>query len=191
MRPQLPRLLDQLTSTPAFVVGRHLDVLAWNGLAGALLADLDSIAPGERTFVRMIFTNPRVQALYEDWEAMARTNVALLRRQAAANPTDPRLAALVGELSIISGQFRQWWADRHVSHAEFGTKTVRHPELGDITVDWDAFVHAGDPDQQLIMWSAAPGSSSHDKLAILSSWIAAPAERGSSAGLPARPAPHD
>lgn len=172
VRPQLQRLLDQLTDTPAFIVGRHLDVLAWNPLASALLADLDSMPAKELNFVRMIFTNPRVRALYADWESMARSNVALLRRRAADDPTDPRLTALVGELSVISPQFRQWWAARHVSHADFGTKTVRHPELGDLTVDWDAFTHAGDPDQQLVMWSVAPGSASHDKLRILSSWIA-------------------
>jgi hypothetical protein len=57
----------------------------------------------------------------------------------------------------------------HVSHADFGTKTVRHHELGDPTVDWDAFTHAGDPDRQLVMWSVAPGSAFHDELRILSS----------------------
>jgi transcriptional regulator with XRE-family HTH domain len=136
VRPQLQRLLDQLTDTPAFIAGKHLDFLAWNRLASALLADLDAMAPRDRNFVRMIFTNPRVQALYDDWEAVARVNVALLRRQAADNPTDPRLAALVGEMSVVSPQFRRWWADRHVSHADFGTKTIRRPDLGDLVVDW-------------------------------------------------------
>ncbi len=172
VRPQLQRLLDQLTQTPAFIVGRHLDVLAWNSLAGALLADLDAMAPHERNFVRMVFTNPRVRDLYDDWESVARTNVALLRRQAADNPTDPRLAALVGELSLVSAQFRQWWAARHVTHPSFGTKTIRHPELGEFTLDWDAFAYTGDPEQQLVLWSAEPGSSSYDKLRILSSWVA-------------------
>lgn len=174
VRPQLQRLLDQLTDVPAFIVGKHLDVLAWNGLASALLADLDAMPLRDRNFVRMIFTNPRVQALYEDWESVARVNVALLRRQAADSPTDPALASLVGEMSLVSPQFRRWWADRHVSHPEFGTKTIRHPDLGDLTLDWDAFAYAPDPDQQLVLWSAAPGSSTHDKLKILNSWTAPP-----------------
>jgi hypothetical protein len=171
----LQRLLDQLTDTPAFIVGRYLDILAWNGLAAALLADVDKLPPRERNYLRMVFTNQRVQDLYDDWEAMARTGVAILRRQAADNPTDPRLAALVGELSVVSAQFRQWRAARHVTHPDFGTKTIRHPELGDLTLDWDAFTYIGDPDQQLVLWSAEPGSSSHEKLRILSSWNAPPA----------------
>ena len=82
-------------------------------------------------------------------------------------------------MSVVSPQFRQWWAARHVTHPEFGTKTIRHPELGGLTLDWDAFAYTGDPDQQLVLWSAEPGSSSYDKLRILSSWtapVAAPDE---------------
>ncbi|WP_373427271.1 MmyB family transcriptional regulator [Arthrobacter globiformis] len=56
---------------------------------------------------------------------------------------------------------------------------IRHqdhppPDLGDLTIDWDAFQWAGDPDQQVIMWSAEPGSPTHDKLRILSSQIQPP-----------------
>ncbi|WP_427132265.1 hypothetical protein [Pseudarthrobacter sp. S9] len=97
-----------------------------------------------------------------------------MRMQAVGNPTDPRLAALVGELSVAYPQFRRWWAARNVARQEIGTKTIRHPDLGDLTIDGDAFRWAGDPDQQLIMWSAEPGSPTHEKLRILSSWIKAP-----------------
>lgn len=171
VRPQIQRLLDQLTDTPAFVVGKYLDLLAFNPLAAALLGDVDRVPPAQRNFVRMIFTEQRMKDLYEDWESMARSNVALLRMQAVDNPTDPRLAALVGELSMISPQFRRWWAARNVARSDFGTKTIRHPDLGAITVDWDHFIWAGDPDQQLVMWTAEPGSPSHDKIRILSSLL--------------------
>ncbi len=82
---------------------------------------LDNMPPRERNFVRMVFTNPRVKDLYYDWEAMARSSVAILRMQAVDNPSDPRLAALVGEMSVVSPQFRRWWADRHIARPNFGT----------------------------------------------------------------------
>jgi len=50
----------------------------------------------------MSFTSPRVQALYDDLEAIARTNVAVLRMRAGDNPDAPWLASLVGELSLVS-----------------------------------------------------------------------------------------
>ena len=182
VRAQIQRLLDQLTDTPAFVVGKYLDILAWNPLAAALLIDVDKMAPHERNYVRMMFTDPRMKDYYENWESMARTGVALLRMQAVDNPNDPRLAALVGELSLSYPQFRRWWAARNVARQEFGTKTIRHPDLGDLTIDWDAFQWAGDPDQQMIMWSAEPGSPTHEKLRILSSWIQSPSARDAPSG---------
>lgn len=106
--------------------------------------------------------------------------------QAVDNPTDPRLAALAGELSLSSPQFRRWWAARNVARQEFGTKTIHHPDLGALTIDWDGFQWVGDPDQQLVMWTAQPGSATHDKLRILSSWIQTP----STSGAPALPDDH-
>ncbi|WP_426975405.1 helix-turn-helix transcriptional regulator [Pseudarthrobacter sp. O4] len=174
VRPQVQRLLDQLTDSPAFVVGKYFDILAWNPLAAAVLLDIDKLPPHERNFIRMTFTDPRMKDYYEDWESMARTNVALLRMQAVDNPTDTRLAAIVGELSLSSPQFRRWWAARNVARQEFGTKTIHHPEHGEFTIDWDAFQRVGFPDQTLIIWSAEPGSATHEKFRILSSWIKSP-----------------
>ncbi|MGC2996997.1 helix-turn-helix domain-containing protein [Streptomyces sp. G35A] len=173
VHPQLQRLLNQLTDTPAFVVGKYLDILVWNPLAAALLLDIDEKPPKERNYIRMLLTDPRMKDYYDDWGAMARAGVALLRMQAADNPTDPQLTSLVGELSVSSPRFRRWWAARDVARQEFGTKTIHHPDLGDLTVDWDSFHWSGDTDQHLTMWSAQPGSPTHEKLRVLASWIAA------------------
>ncbi|WP_336697765.1 helix-turn-helix domain-containing protein [Curtobacterium sp. USHLN213] len=170
--PQLQRLLGRLDGTPAFVVGKYLDYLAWNPLAGALLLDLDHRPPQDRNYVRMLFTDPRARDLYDDWEGMARTGVALLRSQAADNPHDPGLAAIVGELSVGYPQFRTWWADRHVAGGGQGTKTVHHPEVGALRFDWDSFQPLGVVDQHITIWTPAAGTPTDDKLRILSSWIA-------------------
>ncbi|MGM7648451.1 helix-turn-helix transcriptional regulator [Nocardia sp. JW2] len=177
VRPQLQRLLDQLTETPALVFGRYLDILAWNHLAAALINDFDAMTPRQRNYVRMVFTDPAMRTLYDDWEGVARTCVAILRMDAAANPTDPQLTALVGELSIADEQFRQWWAARNVARQEFGSKTLHHPEVGEMTLNWDTFSSSGDSEQQLVLWSADPGTTSHEKLRILSSWSAPVADR--------------
>ncbi|MER7684125.1 hypothetical protein [Streptomyces sp. NPDC097610] len=134
-----------MTLTPAFVVGKYLDFIAWNPLAAALRIDIDKIAPHERNCVRMLFADPRMRDFYDDWEGMARTGVALLRMQAVDNPKDPRLANLVGELSVGCPLFRQWWASRHVASQNFGSKIIHHPKLGELTLDWDRFYWSGDP----------------------------------------------
>ncbi|GAA3122834.1 hypothetical protein GCM10010449_50840 [Streptomyces rectiviolaceus] len=107
VKPQLRRLLD-LTATPAIVLGRRMDVLAWNALGAALVTDFSEVPEKERNYVRLLFTDPALRNLYPDWETVARTAVAQLRREAAKYPQDPRLVALVGELSVRDEDFRTW-----------------------------------------------------------------------------------
>ncbi len=173
----MQRLLDQLTEIPAMVLGRNMDVLAWNSLAAALITDFGQIPQARRNYVRIVFTDPARRQLYADWEEVALMTVAFLRMEAAERPDDPRLAALVGELSVQDPQFRQWWAAHHVASKGFGRKTLRHPVAGELVLDWDTLVCATDPEQQLIIWTAEPGSPTHDALRFLNSWSSEPAKR--------------
>jgi transcription regulator MmyB-like protein len=135
----MQRVLDEFTETPAVVLGRTMDIPAWNSLAAALITDFSRIPASQRNYVRLVFTDLAMRDLYHDWETIARMCVAFLRMEAAENPEDPRLATLVGELSMKDPQFRQWWAARHVASNRFGTKTLHHPVAGEINLDWDTF----------------------------------------------------
>ncbi|WP_030663625.1 helix-turn-helix domain-containing protein [Streptomyces rimosus] len=172
VRPQLRRLLDDLSTTPAVVLGRRMDVLARNTLAAAFVTDFAAIPEKQRNYVRITFTDPAMKRLYTDWETVARTCVAQLRMEAAKYPTDPGLTGLVGELSVQDGQVRRWWGEHRVAARNIGTKTLRHPVAGDLTLDWDTFTTGTDPDQQLVVRTAEPGTPSHDGLRILASWAA-------------------
>ncbi|MDA3644259.1 helix-turn-helix transcriptional regulator [Saccharopolyspora indica] len=170
VQPSLQRLLDELVTVPAIVMGRCQEILAWNPLASALLADFSQMPANKRNYIRLLFTDPAARRLYDDWENVARTCVAQLRMEAADSPDDPQLMALVGELSVQDDQFRQWWGAHHVASRSVGSKTMHHPVVGDLTLDWNALTCTTDPDQQLITWTAEPGSPSHDALRILASW---------------------
>ncbi|MHB9863597.1 helix-turn-helix domain-containing protein [Streptomyces sp. YIM S03343] len=169
---QLQRMLDDLTATPAFVIGRRTDILAWNQLAAALWTDFGRYAEQERVFVRLLFTEPWMRKLYADWEDVTRLAVAQLRMESARYPGDPRLASLVDELSVRDAQFRQWWTEHAVAIRGKGRKTLRHPVVGELTLDWDTLMCATDPEQSIIVWTAEPDSPSCDGLRLLASWAA-------------------
>ncbi|WP_326687296.1 helix-turn-helix domain-containing protein [Streptomyces sp. NBC_01795] len=170
VQPQLRRVLDDLTATPAMVPGRRMDILGWNSLGAALVTDFGTIPEKKRNYTRILFTDPAMRSLYADWESVARTAVAQLRMEAATYPDDSRLTALVGELSVRDPHFRQWWAAHHVAARTVGTKTLHHPVAGKLTLDWDTLTAGTDPDQQLIVWTAEVGTSSHDGLRTFASW---------------------
>ncbi|MFF7073409.1 helix-turn-helix transcriptional regulator [Streptomyces pseudovenezuelae] len=174
VHPQLRRILDELSTTPALVIGRHLDILAWNPLAAALLTDFDKVPAKRRNYARLMFTDPAFRELCLDWRTNARTCVTQLRLEAARHPGDPGLAALVGELSVADADFRKWWAGRQMNGLRMGTKRVRHPIVGDLTLDWDSLTCTADPTQKLLIATAAPGAPSHDGLLFLASWTADP-----------------
>ncbi|MFH9612022.1 helix-turn-helix domain-containing protein [Streptomyces sp. NPDC017448] len=172
VQPQLRRVLDDLTSTPAVVMGRRMDVIAWNPLAAAMITDFGAVPEKHRNYVRILFTDPRMRTLYADWKSVARTAVAQLRMEAAKYPDDPRLTALVGELCVQDADFRTWWAAHHVAALSVGTKVLNHPVAGKLSLDWDTLTATTDPDQQLVVWTAEVGSPTHDGLRILASWAA-------------------
>ncbi|MFI5693248.1 helix-turn-helix domain-containing protein [Kribbella sp. NPDC051586] len=168
---QVQRLLDNLSGMPALVLGRRMDVLAWNQLAAALITDFGGIPERHRNYIRVLFTDPDMRILYPRWEETARLCVAQLHMEVARDPREPRLAGLVGELSVLDADFRRWWSDHQVVVRSRGTKDFRHPVVGDLTLDWDTLTCAGDPDQQLISFSAEPGSPSHKGLSALAAMI--------------------
>jgi transcriptional regulator with XRE-family HTH domain len=172
VQPQSQRVLDGLTTTPAVVQGRRGDVLAWNSLAAALVTDFSRIPEKHRNYPRLLFTEPTVRELYADWETAARITVAQLRMEAAEYPEDPRLMALVGELSLYDKQFAKWWGDHKVAARTVGRKTYLHPVVGELTLDCDVLTTSTDPDQYMTVWTAAPGTPAHDQLRILASWAA-------------------
>lgn len=175
VRPGLQRVLDSLSDMPAFVLGRRMDVLAWNRLACAVITDFDALEPWQRNMPRLVFLHEESRALYPEWDAVTRETVAYLRWDAGRYPDDPELAALVGELSIKSDDFRQLWSEHDVQEKTFGKKSMQHPVMGDVVFDYETFTMPGDPDQTLCMYTVEPASASESALRLLSSWHAEPA----------------
>lgn len=172
VRPAVRRLLDQLGHAPAIVLGRRLDILAWNPAAAALYTDFAPIPQARRNYVNLLFTNPIMRELHQDWAHDARDAVAALRMGAAEDPDDPDLARLVGELSLQDPDFRTWWAEHRVNSAVYGTKRYRHHLVGDLTLDCDTWADPDGSGQRLMVLTAEPGSPSQDALSILTSWTA-------------------
>ncbi|TCO44159.1 helix-turn-helix protein [Kribbella antiqua] len=177
VRPGLQQLIDAMDHVPAFVLGRRMDVLAWNRLAAALIGDLDKLEPRQRNVPRMIFLDESARDLYPDWDAVAAESVDYLRMYAGRYPDDPELGELVGELSIHSPEFREHWARHDVKDKSFGAKVLHHPLVGEITVQYETLQLPGDQDQLLVTYSVEPGSPSEQALRLLASWTAPERER--------------
>jgi transcriptional regulator with XRE-family HTH domain len=179
--PGLLRLLKSWDHTPAFVIGRRLDVLATNPLTEALYKGLTH----KDNCLRTIFLSPQAKDFYADWEKAARAKTAQLRIAVGANPHDPFLPQLVEELSTHSEHFRRMWARHDVRTRLSEVKRLRHGDVGELSLSWEALTVNGAPGQQLIIMSAEPGSSSEHALTALGRIAAQDAGLDS----PSRPSP--
>lgn len=174
IRPVVQRLLDSFVGVAAFVTNDRLDVIAANVLGEAFYAPLyeDPVRPVNTA--RFVFLNQRAADFYGNWVKAADDTVAVLRAQAGRNAYDKRLSDLIGELSTRSDDFRVRWARHDVKLHNAGTKDFHHPVVGDLTLDWDMLQLPGDPGQQVLAYSAEPGSPSHHALQLLASWASTP-----------------
>ncbi|GLW67558.1 transcriptional regulator [Actinomadura rubrobrunea] len=159
-------MLDAL-GIPAIIVDVRGDVHAVNRLGRALLPGLE---PGA-SHLRWLFLDPATRDLLTDWEMMARVSVGVLREAAARYPRDRRLHALIGELSVASPEFRNWWADHEVETRCQGPKRFRHPVVGELTLHVEA-LQLQDRERWVYAYSAEPGSPSAEALRLLGTWAA-------------------
>ncbi|MDX3078561.1 helix-turn-helix domain-containing protein [Streptomyces sp. NPDC088354] len=159
------RRLVLAMSTPAFVQGRHLDVLVANPLATALSPHYVKGA----NLLRSAFLDPAVRAMYQqgEWERTIAGTVASLRALAGPETNDARLTELVGELSVRSEEFRRLWARHDVKPRTSGTSRLLHPQVGPLELDYEKLAVTGADGQLLVVYHAAPGSAAEQSLQLL------------------------
>ncbi|MGW2330423.1 helix-turn-helix transcriptional regulator [Streptomyces sp. NPDC001700] len=170
--PRVLALLESLgEATPAIVLGRRGDVLAWNRTGNALVAEhLAFDAPRDParrpSIPRMFFLDPLTRDLYRNWPDLARIHVAYLRLTAGRYPTDARLAELIGEITMHSDDFATMWATGDVADCTTGPMRLRHSTVGALDVSYQVWLQPDSPDHRLEIYTPDDPASA-DALRIL------------------------
>ena len=159
----LDQLIDQF-SMPAIVASRCQDVLAANPCARALSP---GFAPGQN-FLRWRILEPAARELYVNWDEATEVAVSGLREVAGSHLDDPRVRALIDELSAASPRFCELWARADVGY-RLGIIHMRHPRVGDLYLRRARLNVPHSDGQHLLVYHAAPGSQSASALEELRS----------------------
>lgn len=162
--PQLARMLALVDDSPALVLDRAMQVLAWNDLSAALYLDFATIDAARRNYLWLMFTDLRLRRLHIEWAEAAAECVAHVRPFAGGDPTIARLAA---ELAARDRDFATWWAEHPVARRATGVKRLLHPRVGALELRWDALSSQTHPEQQLVVLTAPDGSASADAISRL------------------------
>jgi transcriptional regulator with XRE-family HTH domain len=181
VRDSVQRVLDNL-AVPAVVYNPQQDLVASNLMGRALFSpQFESDRPN---MARFAFLDPRARDFYGDWALACSMTAAMLRLEAGRDPLNADLTALIGELSTLSPQFRQHWAERDVHEHRTGRKVYRHPEVGELDMTFDVFAMPGEPGLSISTFSAEAGTVSAERLAVLASWAATQEFTGAPAAQP-------
>ena len=168
VNPGLMRILDRLQDTPAQVMGPLGETLLQTPPAVALLGEQTHYTGDARSAPYRWFTDPAARERYlpDDYGLNSRVYVAMLRAAATREGPRSQAARLVASLLRLSAEFASLWDRQEVGLRWSEAKRFVHPQVGRI----DLFcqnLQEPDQSQTLLVFTATPGTESHDKLALL------------------------
>ena len=153
VRPNVQRMLDRFEPSPAFVLNRLTDVLAWNSAYERLAGPLGILDGGSPNLARFTFTDPRAHSVYPDWGLIADEQVANLRTSTWSE--DPAIGTLFDELTESGSEFTDRWDARQVNRKGSGSKRLVHPDVGDLRVAFETMQLSDADDQRLVVYLPA------------------------------------
>lgn len=167
--PGMLRIFDRLQDTPAEIVTELGETLRQTPLGVALTGDTARLIGPERSIGFRWFTDPRTRELYarEEHEFLSRLWVSGLREVMSLRGRESRAAHLAELLLERSDEFRVIWERQEIGLRPRETKRFIHPDVGALELSCQSLI---DPAQShaLLVYTATPGSESHEKLTLLS-----------------------
>lgn len=166
-------LLDTALPVPAVVVDVAQNVLAINSLGRAMYSGFGRVD----NLARMVFLDPAAERFYADWPQVASHIVANLRSGLIDFPADPRISAVVDQISAHSSVFADLWATQEVRPRTSGDKLFNHPQLGPLHLHFEALEITAAPDQRLFIYNSPEDGSAPDAVTLLGALAATTALR--------------
>ncbi|ALX04166.1 helix-turn-helix transcriptional regulator [Aeromicrobium erythreum] len=167
--PGMLRIFDRLVDTAAEIVTELGESLRQTPLDVALVGDLSQRVGPARSIGYRWFTEPAARDLHppEDHDFYSRMYVSGLREIATLRGPGSRAQQLVDLLTDSNEEFRALWSEHQVGIRPRSVKRYQHPTVGLLELNCHTLL---DPEQShmLLVYTAAPGSDSYERLQLLS-----------------------
>ena len=162
------RIFDRLQDTPAEIVTELGETLRQTPLGVALTGDLTRFTGPSRAIGYRWFDDPASRSHYaaQDREFLGRLWVSGMRQVLALRGRPSRAAELVDGLLGVNAEFTGLWERQEVGLRPRGAKHFAHPELGAMELECQTLIDPAST-HTLLVYTAAPGSESYEKLELL------------------------
>lgn len=162
----LVRLLDALMPAPAYVLGPHWELVAWNTAQARLYPRIVELDPPRRNLLWVLFADASTRELIVDWDIHARQALAEFRSATSAVRHDSAMTELIDMLTDESPEFAAWWPEHDVSGFETRLRRFTHPAAGELTFEYQQLAPVEWPGLRIVAQLPVPGDDSAERLAV-------------------------
>lgn len=166
--PQVRRLMDDLSTRPAYILNLRWDVVVWNAAAERVFG-FGAQPAGRRNLLWMLFVDPAMRELFVDWAAQAPAMLSTFRRDFASASGAPDITELVDELERVAPDFKAWWREHDVHGACMGVRSLRLPALGEVAFEHSTLSVDESRHLRLVVYAPAPDET---QAAAFARWLA-------------------
>lgn len=149
----IQRLLDELAGRPAYALAADWTIVAWNGAYAALYPNVARVDAADRNLLWLVYTDPSVRELLDDWDITSRRFLAEFRAQTATLLGDPAIVDLVARLRTASHEFCAGWDGHPVAGFESRERVFRHRSAGRLRLEHHQLRPSDRPDLQLVIYT--------------------------------------
>ncbi|MEM8808676.1 MAG: helix-turn-helix transcriptional regulator [Cyanobacteria bacterium P01_G01_bin.38] len=143
-------LITYMPLTPAMILSKDWQILAQNACADTVFGTWSHVEESRRNILYLFFTDPIFTQYLRQWEWHAQLAIRQFRPIYATEIGNPVFVRLIEQLTEISPQFREWWADSDVTGRDHGRKEFDHPSLGYLDYDYTILRPAENPSVEVI-----------------------------------------
>lgn len=173
-------LLNAQGTNPAYLLGCHFEILAWNRAATEVFCDFGKIPSSERNVLALLFSD-YMRRLIVNWEGLAQDLLAAFRASANRKFNGSRHTALIEELSERCPELRAWWDKHKVQRMHGICVKLDHPTVGLLTLEQTTLILQENLELRVLVYTPHPETDSATKLQELATLRALANERQSSA----------
>ncbi|MDX6313196.1 MAG: hypothetical protein QOF44_2660 [Streptomyces sp.] len=159
VRPTVRALLDRLEPTPAVLLNRLSDVLAYTSGYERLAGPVGILDGRPPNLARFVFTDDRARTAYPEWDRVADEQVAGLKREPFR--TDPHVTMLTDELTVVAGlPFAERLGTLPGIPKRSGVERLVHPQAGELRLAYEILALPDGDDQTLLVHLPADEATS-------------------------------
>ncbi|WP_067131187.1 helix-turn-helix transcriptional regulator [Microtetraspora malaysiensis] len=153
----LQPMLDSWPTSPAVLLDRNFDLVAWNTAWTAVWGEPSAVAADRRNLLWFVVADERMRGVLRDadWEPFAMSVFRHFRAQAGARSSDERVGELYRRLATDVPELSHWWSCRSVG--ELTTRVVTAAPAGSepIRLSLSSLRPVDDPASLILLFTPA------------------------------------